>query len=153
MNYSRPGDSLLRHVDVRRLARYLLETMKAVADLGKSMRWFYSSFSALDKYHRRSEHNIAYVTVFGDIVTLARAIPDLEFPGVAHADAAAHLSGRRVYFRCVDEGSKPAQQTFRALNLLTMPNTIDTSIPMTTMRRCETRYSNQPASRTIHSTG
>ena len=59
--------------------------MKAVADLEKSMRWFYSSFSALDKYHRRSEQNVAYVTVYGDLVTLARAIPELEFPGVAHA--------------------------------------------------------------------
>jgi len=92
--------------------------MGAVVDLGMTMRWFYSSFSALDMYHRRSEQNVAYITVVGDLITLARAVPDLEFPGVAHADAAAFLGHRRVYFRCFDEGAKPRPQTFRSLNLL-----------------------------------
>ena len=62
-----------------------------------------------------------YIVVEGDLVALAKAVPDLEFPGVRNADAAAWDDGRRVYFRCVDPQTKPPIQSFRPLNLLYDP--------------------------------
>lgn len=96
--------------------------MSALTNLREQATWYYSSFSALDRYFGRSEQPALYVTVEGDLVTLARAIPELEFPGVRHADAAAWDDGRRVYFRCIDPSTKPRPQTFRPLNLLYDPS-------------------------------
>jgi poly(A) polymerase len=95
--------------------------MNTLAHLGAEASWYYSSFSALDRYFGRQEQPVVYVTVEGDLVTLARAIPELEFPGVRHADAAAWDEQTRVYFRCIDPDSKPQPQSFRPLNLLYDP--------------------------------
>lgn len=94
--------------------------MEALAGLSSS-RWYYSSFSALDHYFQREPAPVAYVTVEGDLIALAKAIPDLEFPGVRHADAATWDDGRRVYLRCIDPHTKPRPQAFRPLNLLYDP--------------------------------
>lgn len=93
--------------------------MDALAGLREP--WFYSSFSALDRYFRRPDAPIVHVTVRGDLVTLARAVPGLEFPGLDHVDAAAWDGARRIYFQVVDPESKPRPQTFRVLNLLYDP--------------------------------
>ncbi|MFP4113098.1 MAG: HD domain-containing protein [Spirochaetota bacterium] len=95
--------------------------MDSLTDLRAEAPWYYSSFSALDRYFRRTEQPVLFITVEGDLVTLARAIPDLDFPGVAYADAALWEDGTRVYFRCVDPETKPRPQSFRALNLLYDP--------------------------------
>ncbi|MFW5683234.1 MAG: HD domain-containing protein [Spirochaetota bacterium] len=95
--------------------------MDFLADLSAEARWYLSSFSALDRYFGREEQPVLHVTVEGDLITLARAIPELEFPGVRHADAATWHEGRRVYFRCIEPESKPRPQSFRPLNLLFDP--------------------------------
>jgi poly(A) polymerase len=95
--------------------------MNSLTDLRAEAQWYYSSFSALDKYFRREEQPVLHIMVEGDLVTLARAIPDLEFPGVRHADAALWEDGHRIYFRCIDPDTKPRPQTFRPLNLLYDP--------------------------------
>ncbi len=95
--------------------------MDALAELRASTTWYYSSFSALDRYFGRDEQPVVCVTVEGDLVTLAKAVPELEFPGVPHADAAVWDDGRRIYFRCIDPDAKPGPQAFRPLNLLYDP--------------------------------
>ena len=95
--------------------------MNILSELRAEAPWYYSSFSALDRYFRREEQPVLYITVEGDLVTLARAVPDLEFPGVAHADAATREDGRRIYFRCIDPDTRPRPQSFRPLNLMYDP--------------------------------
>jgi len=91
--------------------------MDCLTDLRTEAAWYYSSFSALDRYFGRPDQPVVHVTVEGDLVALARAIPDLEFPGVKHADAAVWDGDRRVYFRCIEPDAKPPRQSFRPLNL------------------------------------
>jgi len=95
--------------------------MDRLASLRSEAPWYYSSFSALDRYFGRSEQPVVHVAVEGDLVTLARAVPELEFPGVRDADAAIWDEDRRVYFRCIEPASKPPRQSFRPLNLLYDP--------------------------------
>ncbi len=95
--------------------------MDALADLRTQTAWYYSSFSALDRYFGRSEQPVVHITIEGDLIALARGVPELEFPGVRHADAAVWDGERRVYFRCIEPESKPPQQAFRPLNLMYDP--------------------------------
>jgi poly(A) polymerase len=95
--------------------------MDSLSEIPKTLRWLYSSFSALDRYYHLPQEMGTHLTVFCDLVTLAREVSDLEFPGLAYADAAAWADGSRVYFQCIDDLPRPPQQTFRTLNLLYDP--------------------------------
>lgn len=95
--------------------------MDALADLGDSVRWYYASFSALDKYFGQSPQPVMHIAVAGDVVDLAKAVPHLEFPGVPFADAAAWNGRTRIYFRCIDDAHAPEKQPFRVQNLLYDP--------------------------------
>ena len=95
--------------------------MDSLAELRSEAPWYFSSFSALDRYFHRPEQPVLHVTVEGDLVNLARAIPRLEFPGVRHADAAVWDDDTRIYFHCIEPDTKPPRQSFRPLNLLYDP--------------------------------
>ena len=96
--------------------------MDALADLRSAVPWYYSSFSALDRYFKQTEQPIRHIAVEGDLVTLAKSISNLEFPGVPYADAAIWDGSTRIYFRCLDDGEKPQKQPFRLQNLLYDPD-------------------------------
>ncbi|MFP4376129.1 MAG: HD domain-containing protein [Spirochaetales bacterium] len=91
--------------------------MKALQELEESARWYYASFSALDRYFGIDNPHLSFVAVEGDLVTLAKNVAQLDFPGVYNADAATWSEGRRIYFRCVEPGGKPAVQSYSILNL------------------------------------
>ena len=95
--------------------------MDVLANLRREAPWYYSSFSALDRYFRQSEQPAQHVAVQGDLVSLARAVPELEFPGVPFADAAVWEGTTRVYFRCLDDERRLKPQPFRVQNLLYDP--------------------------------
>lgn len=107
-------------MDAVRGPRYL-RRVDSLADLRTKTAWYFSSFSALDRYFGLPEQPVAHITIEGDLVALARVVPNLEFPGVRHADAAVWDGERRVYFQCIEPGSKPPLQTFRPLNLMYDP--------------------------------
>ncbi|TVQ23475.1 MAG: HD domain-containing protein [Spirochaetaceae bacterium] len=92
--------------------------MQALEKLAHAAPWYYASFSALDRYFRTDTDGPLHVSFEGDLVDLARAVADLDFPGVHFADAATWDGDRRIYFRCIEPGSKLPPQTFRPLNLL-----------------------------------
>lgn len=92
-----------------------------LAELGNAVPWFYATFSALDRYFHQVEQPVRYIAVKGDVVSLARSVPNLEFPGLPHADAAIWDHGTRVYFTCLDDGIRPRPQSFRVLNFLYDP--------------------------------
>ena len=96
--------------------------MDALADLRSAVPWYYSSFSALDRYFHQSEQPVKHIAVEGDLVALAKSIPNLEFPGVPYADAAVWDGPTRVYFRCLEDEQKPQKQPFRLQNILYDPD-------------------------------
>lgn len=95
--------------------------MDALADL-RAVPWYFSSFSALDRYFHQNEQPVVHIAVEGDVVSLAKSISHLEFPGVPYADAAIWDGDRRVYFSCLDDSRRPRKQPFRVLNLLYDPH-------------------------------
>lgn len=95
--------------------------MEVLEELAQTSVWYYSSFSALDRYFGVSTTEQQFISVEGDLVTLAKAIPELDFPGVHFADAAAWIDGVRTYFTVFDEGTRHPRQSFRPLNLLYSP--------------------------------
>jgi poly(A) polymerase len=95
--------------------------VSALADLHQTVPWYYASFSALDRYFRQTEQPVEHVAVHGDLISLAKALPNLDFPGVPYADAAMWDDTTRVYFRCIDDPSKPEPQPFRMQNILYDP--------------------------------
>jgi poly(A) polymerase len=90
--------------------------MKALQELEQSTRWYYASFSALDRYFGIDNPHLSFVAVEGDLVTLAKSVSSLDFPGVYNADAATWSDGKRVYFRCVEPGGRPPAQSYSILN-------------------------------------
>lgn len=95
--------------------------MNALAELRGAVPWYYSSFSALDRYFRRTEQPVIHIAVEGDLVALAKIVDHLDFPHVDHADAATWDGERRIYFHCLDGRAKPKRQTFRLLNFMYDP--------------------------------
>ena len=92
--------------------------MDPLAGLQVDAPVYLASFSALDHYFRRPEQPVVFAAIEGDLVTLAKSVPDLEFPGVRFGDAATWHEGKRVYFSCLEPETKPKRQSFRPLNLL-----------------------------------
>lgn len=89
--------------------------------LDTKIPWYLSTFSALDRYYRRTEQPSVHIAITDDVVQLAKAVPDLEFPGVDHADAAVSRDGVRVYFTCIDSVERPPRRAIDPLNLLYDP--------------------------------
>ena len=96
--------------------------MDALVDLRSAVPWYFSSFSALDRYFRQTEQPVVHIAVEGDLVALAKSIPNLEFPGVPYADAAMWDGPTRIYFRCLEDEHKPQKQPFRLQNILYDPD-------------------------------
>ncbi len=96
--------------------------MDPLAGLQVDAPVYLASFSALDRYFDRPEQPIIFAAIEGDIVTLAKSVPDLDFPGIRFGDAATWHEGRRIYFTCVEPESKPKRESFRPLNLLYDPS-------------------------------
>jgi poly(A) polymerase len=95
--------------------------MEVLEELTQTSSWYYAGFSALDRYFGTTSSEQQFIAVEGDLVTLAKAVPELDFPGIYHADAAAWIDGVRTYFTTFDPGSRRPQQSFRPLNLLYSP--------------------------------
>ena len=96
--------------------------MDALEEIRRTVPYYLSSFSALDRYFGQIEQPVMHVAVQGDLVTLAKAVPELDFPGVPYADAAIWDNGTRVYFRCLEDAPRLQPQPFRVQNLLYDPD-------------------------------
>jgi len=121
--------------------------MDALADLRSVVPWYLASFSALDRYFHQTVEPVRHVAVDGDVISLAKCIPGLEFPGLPHADAATWDNGTRVYFTCLDSPRRPRRQTYRVLNFLYDPETdryIDPYGDYRALRESVLRSTNEP---------
>lgn len=96
--------------------------MDPAALLDRKIPWYLSTFSALDRYHGHTEQPSLHIAITGDLVDLAKVLPDLEFPGIDHADAAVSRDGVRYYFRCIDSPQRPPRHPIEPLNLLYDPH-------------------------------
>jgi poly(A) polymerase len=95
--------------------------MNVTQELEAVAPWYLASFSALDRYFGQENDHITHLAVEGDLVTLAKGVPNLDFPGVYNADAATWSDGKRVYFRCIDPDGKPIRRSYPILNFMYDP--------------------------------
>jgi poly(A) polymerase len=89
--------------------------LKALVSKGYGVRL--CSFSALDRYLGVPPLPFVLVETEADIVSLAGAADELDFPGAVMADAAADSDAGRVFFRCLDIDEPAPGPTFQLLSL------------------------------------
>jgi poly(A) polymerase len=79
-------------------------------------------YSSLDRFFRVRESGPLYLATDSSIVSLAKAIDDLQFPGLPLEDASVQTQGGRLIFRCLDSLSVPPSAPFTVLRLLYDPH-------------------------------
>ncbi|WP_455383123.1 HD domain-containing protein [Salinispira pacifica] len=85
--------------------------------------YYYTYISALDRYFRKDNPEVLYLTVRNSLVDLARVFTDLEFPQIEGIDGAVTRDGKRIYFTVRDEPGEPfPAYAFPVLNLVYDPS-------------------------------
>lgn len=86
-------------------------------------RYFLASFSALDRYFRitTSQTRNVYVAFEGTLIELAKALGELEYPGLEDWDAASPHGEGKVYFRCLADEQPRRRMSFHLLDFLYDP--------------------------------
>lgn len=79
---------------------------------------YLSTFSALDAYFGVSSGNRLMVSTAGTLIDLAKAFPEIEYPGIEGMDARVPTAEGEIYFSCHDDVTRPPKHPFTALNLL-----------------------------------
>lgn len=84
--------------------------------------YYYTYISALDKFFRKENREVVYLTVECSLVDLAKLFSDLHFPAVDGIDGAVERDGTTFYFTVHDEpGTRFPTYSFPVLNLVYDP--------------------------------
>jgi len=81
-----------------------------------NITFLFENFSALDRYFCVKEAGPYYLITEANIVTLAKAFENIEFPGLATIDASLKSNAKDYYFRCVDNINDPPSHFFSVQN-------------------------------------
>lgn len=84
---------------------------------------FEAGITSLDAYRGTPDPYISFLHLEGTLVTLARAVEDLEYPGLFYADAAVRREGGTVYITCSESLSCAELHVFPQLELFRVPGT------------------------------
>lgn len=96
--------------------------MDALARLDTAgLRYFYAAYSALDRYFRHSSGDNLYIAVDGSLIDLARALGELEYPGLEDWDAATPAGEGFIYYRCLHDEHPRRRLSFGILDFLYDP--------------------------------
>jgi poly(A) polymerase len=97
--------------------------MDALARLESAgLRYYFASFSALDRYFGHPRGDNLYVAVDGTLIDLARSLGELEYPGLEDWDAAGPGGAAGlVYYRCLQDEHPRRRMSFELLDFLYDP--------------------------------
>ncbi|MFO8063814.1 MAG: HD domain-containing protein [Spirochaetota bacterium] len=86
-------------------------------------RYYFASFSALDRYFRAptSQTRNVYVAFDGTLIELAKALGELDYPGLEDWDAASAHGEGMVYVRCLSDEYPRRRLSFHLLDFLYDP--------------------------------
>lgn len=92
-----------------------MDALRALDSHG--LRYELIGFSALDRYFKNDRFDNLYVSVDGSLIDLAKALGELEYPGLELWDAMLPNGEGGIYFACAEDRDVGNRHSFRLLSL------------------------------------